>query len=189
MSDGIEFKGYSRTPRLRRNVTITEKLDGTNACVIVTEDGEVGAQSRKRLIRVGDDNFGFAAWVEENKDALRTFLGTGYHYGEWWGHGIQRGYGLEKGDRRFSLFNPRYTDQLDDAHAQYELENVEVVPILAQGILSDRLVNEALTDLREFGSRAAEAQNAEGIVVYHEDARQVFKVLLQADHLPKGLAA
>ena len=49
--------------------------------------------------------FGFARWVETNRERLITLLGPGLHFGEWWGSGIQRGYGLTKGDKRFSLFN------------------------------------------------------------------------------------
>jgi hypothetical protein len=61
-------------------------------------------RSRSRWITPDDDNFGFAAWVEANRDELLT-LGPGRHFGEWWGSGIQRGYGLPKGEKRFSLFN------------------------------------------------------------------------------------
>jgi len=35
-----------------------------------TEDGELYAQSRKRIITPEQDNFGFAAWVQEHKDTL-----------------------------------------------------------------------------------------------------------------------
>jgi hypothetical protein len=94
----IEFKAWPKIARLNRRMIITEKIDGTNAAVIVTEGGQVYAQSRTRLITPGKttDNFGFAAWVEQNKVFLAERLGPGYHYGEWWGVGIQRGYGLRE---------------------------------------------------------------------------------------------
>ncbi len=60
--------------------------------------------SRTRWITAQDDNHGFARWVEGNKQELLK-LGAGRHFGEWWGSGIQRGYGLQKGEKRFSLFN------------------------------------------------------------------------------------
>lgn len=130
----IEFQPWPKTPRLFRDMTITEKLDGTNAAVVVVlsdqpldPDGPdpdylrsigavaavqfdnavylVGAQSRNRLIFPGDDNYGFAAWVKDNAFGLAVNLGVGIHYGEWWGSGIQRGYDFTKGQKVFSLFN------------------------------------------------------------------------------------
>lgn len=101
----IVFEPFPKLARLNRTIYVTEKLDGTNAAIGIHEDGTIYAQSRKRLIRVGDDNAGFAAWVDENKDQLSATLGPGLHFGEWWGSGIQRGYGLPKGEKRFSLFN------------------------------------------------------------------------------------
>src|SRR6185436_19868415 len=71
--------------RLAREIVVTEKIDGTNGVVYVDEDGTVTAGSRSRwLTDDGPDNFGFRAW---------------------WGSGIQRGYGLTAGEKRFSLFN------------------------------------------------------------------------------------
>ena len=97
-----EFTGFGKIARLVGDMTITEKIDGTNAAVGITEDGDVYAQSRSRIITPKDDNFGFAAWVEAHTDELLN-LGPGVHFGEWWGMGIQRKYGLT--ERRFSLFN------------------------------------------------------------------------------------
>ena len=34
----IEFKEFPKIARLNREVIVTEKIDGTNAAVIVTED-------------------------------------------------------------------------------------------------------------------------------------------------------
>ena len=89
MSD-IEFKAWPKIPRENPlNATITEKMNGTNACVILHDGEIVGVQSRKRFITPGGDNYGFAAWVEANSDQLKS-LGDGYHYGEWAGCGIQK---------------------------------------------------------------------------------------------------
>ena len=96
------FRPFPKVPRLMRPVVVTEKIDGTNASVCVYPDGTVRAGSRKRWITPEDDNFGFAAWVRDHAEELRG-LGEGHHFGEWWGRGIQRGYGLQT--RRFSLFN------------------------------------------------------------------------------------
>lgn len=99
MNDFVEFP---KIARLSRMCVITEKLDGTNASITITEDGQFLCGSRTRWITPEDDNYGFARWAHDHKDELMT-LGPGTHFGEWWGHGIQRKYDLE--EKRFSLFN------------------------------------------------------------------------------------
>lgn len=93
-----EFKKWEKIPRLKNSqVRITEKIDGTNAHIIVPEDpaGPIISASRNRYITPGKgtDNYGFAQWVEDNQGSLRR-LGPGRHYGEWFGCGIGRGYGM-----------------------------------------------------------------------------------------------
>jgi hypothetical protein len=176
----VEFKAWPKTPRLFRRVTITEKIDGTNAAVIVTADGEAVAQSRKRLITPTEDNYGFAVWVQDHADYLVETLGEGYHFGEWWGQGIQRRYGLDH--KRFSLFNVRRW-----VGTEFALPGLDLVPVLYQGDLNDWCVEQQLDRLRRHGSVAApEWPTPEGICVFHEDANQVFKVLLENDHLSKS---
>lgn len=187
MSTQIEFEAWPKTPRLFRDMIITEKIDGTNAAVIVTEDGEVAAQSRTRLITPGKatDNFGFAGWVHEHEDSLLQLLGPGRHFGEWWGKGIQRGYGQQ--ERHFSLFNVGRYGHL----AETDQDLLSVVPVLYQGPFMQSAVFDALDNL-EFGGSAAAPNftgKAEGVIVYHTAARQVFKVTLENDGQPKGLDA
>lgn len=182
----IEFRNYPKTPRLFRDCIITEKIDGTNAAVIVTLDGKVGAQSRNRLIHVGQDNMGFAAWVNEHQQALVDILGPGYHYGEWWGCGIQRGYGLEKGEKRFSLFNTHRWGDVDLS----SVPGLGTVPVLYKGPFTEEVVRARLDFLAANGSVAAPGfMQPEGIIVFHSASRQTYKVLLEDDHLPKGLVA
>jgi hypothetical protein len=99
------FVGWPKIGRLNRDIIITEKIDGTNAAIGITLDGQVYAQSRTRIITPQDDNAGFARWVEKHADLLREHLGQGLHFGEWWGVSIGRGYDLS--ERRFSLFNTK----------------------------------------------------------------------------------
>jgi hypothetical protein len=54
------FEAFPSIARLSRDMIITAKIDGTDAQVIVTDDGEVYAGSRTRLITPENDNFGFA---------------------------------------------------------------------------------------------------------------------------------
>lgn len=191
----IEFKPWPKIARLNREIYVTEKIDGTNAAIIVTETGEVGAQSRSRVITPEDDNFGFAAWVQKNADQLREVLGEGYHFGEWWGGGIQRKYGLPKDAKRFSLFNvKRWQDVFasEDNETVVDLinEGLDVVPVLYQGPYSEQRIQAALNDLRENGSMALPGfRDPEGIVVYHVAANQMFKVTLRGDDAPKSVAS
>lgn len=183
----IEFLSWPKTPRLFRDMIVTEKIDGTNGAIIVTEDGRVGAQSRNRLVTPGKDtdNYGFARWVYENAGELADVLGPGRHFGEWWGSGIARGYGLTHGEKRFSLFNV-------DRYAPLDLHNVDglgTVPVLLRHTFNSTLVQSVMDTLAEQGSVAAPGfMNPEGVIVYHSQARLVFKALLDSDHLPKTLA-
>lgn len=186
MSD-IDFTPWPKTPRLFREVIITEKIDGTNAAVGILEDGRVYAQSRKRIITPDDDNFGFARWVNDNAGTLVDDLGVGLHFGEWWGSGIQRGYGLTRGDKRFSLFNvARWRKQAEPFYTP----NLDLVPVLYQGVFSEHELNVELQLLKTHGSFAApHFMNPEGVVMFHAQSRQVYKVLIENDELPKSAAA
>lgn len=177
------FQEFPKIPRLNRTVIVTEKIDGTNACVVVSDaptfdERLVTAQSRSRIITPEADNFGFAAWVRDNAAILRQ-LGPGYHYGEWWGQGIQRGYGLT--ERRFSLFNTTKWGQTRPACCH-------VVPVLAiwNGF---QAVDMGLQKLRAEGSMAAPGfMRPEGVVVFHGHSGTLFKVTLEKDEVPKQVA-
>lgn len=175
----IEFKEFPKIARLNREVIVTEKIDGTNAAVVISEDGgTIGAQSRSRIITVDQDNHGFARWVSENRAELLK-LGPGHHFGEWWGSGIQRGYGLT--EKRFSLFNvSRWSDPTVRPAC------CSVVPILATGIAFEPVLA-GLTYLREVGSIAAPGfMRPEGVVAFHTQGNLLFKVTLEKDEEWKG---
>lgn len=177
-----EFKGFQKIARLSRNCIISEKIDGTNACVYIGEDGEFLVGSRTRWITPDYDNHGFALWAYANKDELLA-LGTGQHFGEWWGSGIQRGYGLTFGDKRFSLFNTGRWNEMTPPPAC-----CSVVPVLYDGIFTSSAVDDALALLRERGSVASPGfMNPEGVVVYQTAGRCYFKKTLYNDEEPKSL--
>lgn len=168
-----KFVGFPKLSRLSRNMVITEKLDGTNAQIYITEDDQFLVGSRKRWITPGDDNFGFARWAYEHEEELRHGLGYGQHFGEWWGLGIQRGYGIE--EKRFSLFNTGRWNQ------DTKPDCCHIVPILYEGQFCTEEVDEALLTLHTYGSLAAPGfMNPEGVVVYHAASNQMFKKTL--DH-------
>jgi len=175
----MEFLEFPKMPRLSREIIVTEKIDGTNAQVAISEDGQIFAGSRTRWITPDDDNFGFAAWVRDNKSDLLT-LGPGRHFGEWWGSGIQRKY--RQSSKRFSLFNvSRWSD--------VRPECCDVVPTLYRGEFDQEQINACLDHLRINGSVAAPGfLPAEGIVVFHVAAGIGFKKTIVKDELPKSLA-
>ncbi len=171
-----EFKEFPKIARLNREVVITEKIDGTNACIIVGNDGSVTAQSRSRIITPEDDNYGFAKWAKENSEELNQ-LGEGHHYGEWWGQGIQRNYGLT--EKRFSLFNVKRWVESRPACCH-------VVPVIASQIGLDG-INGYLQALASTGSRAAPGfMKPEGIVVFHAQGNILFKATIEKDDEYKG---
>ena len=175
-----DFEGFPKIARLARECTITEKIDGTNACIYFPDDGSgVLIGSRTRWITPADDNYGFARWVHDHLTELET-LGPGRHFGEWWGAGIQRRYGLL--EKRFSLFNTfRWTDPATRPAC------CDVVPILYQGVFTTDVVETQLERLRAFGSVAAPGfLQAEGVKVCHHAAKTYFKQTLVKDDEWKG---
>lgn len=163
-----EFMEFPKMFRLFRDIVITEKIDGTNAQILVQEDGTVLAGSRTRWITPENDNFGFAAWVRDHADELRG-LGIGRHFGEWWGRGIQKGYGLDH--RRFSLFNvSRWADD------SVRPACCHVVPTLYTGPFSEDIIVETANTLHSQGSVASPGFMApEGIVVFHVQSMHLYK--------------
>lgn len=195
----MEFKPWGKTPRLfGKTMTITEKIDGTNGCIIVTDDGQIGAQSRNRLLPMGPkgmddigwqkrDNAGFGAWVRENQEALIEFLGPGYHYGEWFGKGIARNYGLS--DKRFALFNTGRWGYLWDPENAPDIAGLTVVPVLYHGTFDTEVVRDVFGDLMSYGSVAAPGfMKPEGVCIYHAANGQIYKMTDNGD-IHKALLA
>ena len=199
----MEFQAFKKIARLKRACFVTEKIDGTNGLVGISEPGQIPdgvnvpvstvetsagpvsvyAGSRTRWVLPGKstDNFAFAAWVKENaEDLLR--LGPGYHHGEWWGKGIQRGYGLDH--RRFSLFNVSRWSGPNRGDAP---ECCSTVPILYEGDFDSLRLDQCLNALRTFGSLAAPGfDKPEGLVVYHTASGTFFKRTIEGDEVPKS---
>lgn len=197
MNEQMIFEKFPKIPRFNREIIITEKIDGTNAQVMVTEDRQVLPGSRNRWLTVNNDNYGFAAWVAEHEGELQR-LGPGRHFGEWWGRGINRNYGLAH--KRFSLFNVRrWCHWLPFAQWGMEEPTFEgdtertpiplccnLVPVLYAGVFDTGVIQQVGHILKFDGSRVAPGfMNPEGIVIYHTAGKCLFKVTLEGDQ-PKG---
>lgn len=206
----VVFQAWPKTARLNKEAVYTEKIDGTNAAIDIErvpgqlewewaerntdkvtelvefEDARyiVACQSRKRLITPRDDNFGFAAWVAANAGGLVQVLGEGRHFGEWWGRGIQRGYGMH--GRYFSLFNTRRWDGYEPELRK--VPGLDLVPILYKGPFDTGIAKLLVETLRNEGSNAAPGfMNPEGVCVFHTASQTVYKTFLEGDDTPKGL--
>lgn len=176
----IEFVPFPKMARLSREITITEKIDGTCSVVYIGEDGEFLVGSRTKWIDQSCDNHGFAKWAYAHKDELMK-LGAGRHYGEFWGCGIQRGYNMK--EKHFSLFN---TTRWSDPNVRPSC--CDVVPVLYQGMFDMQKVEECLEMLRRYGSKASpDFMKPEGIVVFHSASNMCFKKTLEKDEVPKSL--
>lgn len=221
-----EFAPFPKIPRWSRDIIITEKIDGTNACVVVgldaenpvnsldrcvnpgakefkaftkVADGYVAAQSRTRFITPESDNYGFAAWVQEHAEELKA-LGPGRHFGEWWGRGINRGYGQT--ERHFSLFNVSRWNEivfntLESSKFRKPGEVVptfspppaccQVVPVLDYGPNPESRISRCLFDLITYGSYAAPGwRTPEGIVIFHTASGHLYKKTIENDERAKG---
>jgi hypothetical protein len=161
----IEFKSWGKIVRGNaEQVVVTEKMDGTNACIII-EGGVVAAQSRNKIITPDSDNYGFARWVEVNKEALKT-LGEGYHFGEWCGNGIQSN-PHNFPEKRFYLFNTRRWGTNTDLPVI-----CDVVPILYEGTKDELVIQDVLDNLWE---EAKGKYIPEGVIVYHRFTGIMYK--------------
>ena len=204
----LEFTKFPSIKRFSRDIIITEKLDGTNAQIYIElraavpqEEIDSGgfpfmslekdgldyvmlAGSRSRWLGKGkDDNFGFGEWVGNNAKELLE-LGPGKHFGEWWGKGIQRGYGLDK--KKFSLFNVTRWYNFD-THTNICPSCCDVVPTMYKGPLTEESIYLSLEALKVGGSSAAKGfMNPEGIVIFHTAANILFKKTLENDEKGKA---
>jgi hypothetical protein len=207
------FHEFPKIARLSRDCIITEKLDGTNAQIYIApmEGCETSgyiyqanglvmwAGSRTRWITPEQDNYGFARWAYEHRDEL-MLLGPGRHFGEWWGGGVQRGYGLEKNDKRWSLFNtsrwclnseePKRIPTQDPRIEKFQEKLPTccgLVPVLYNGLFTTAICDTALQALKDHGSEAAPGfMKPEGIICFHVAANMGFKKTIEKDEVPKG---
>lgn len=195
----IEFQTWPKTTRLFRDMTVTEKMNGSNGCIIfepcVTgspyvpgvacgiSEYDYAVQSRNRLITPGKttDNAGFAQWVYDNHEELFEKLGYGRHYGEWWGRKVtNQSYGLDH--RVFSLFNVDMWQVQPGEHHKFKIgqDYLSHVPVLYRGMFSEEAIKSVAGNLLDLGSVGAAQfgvtdQTPEGVCIFHSQSRIVQK--------------
>ena len=155
---------------------ITEKVDGTNGLI------EIGIQtdllltvnfgSQNRYISSHDDNMGFVNFFEQHTgdifniyDMIKEEKGDItlplHIYGEWFGKGIQRGYGLA--DKHFMPFSEFLATKLIDAG----VPNIKMPVTLHSGKFSIATLDGCMNKLKDEGSQVIPGYNRpEGVVIY-----------------------
>ncbi|MCP4336598.1 MAG: hypothetical protein GY679_01970 [Mycoplasma sp.] len=122
----FQGKDESNNPIMDRSVipptvtfTGTIKLHGTNAGVgYNVKTKEIWAQSRRDVITIQKDNYGFAFYVEANKDHYKELFNKIVNenndvesiiiYGEWSGKGVQKGVAISQLDKAFYVFGIKF---------------------------------------------------------------------------------
>ena len=164
--DELIFKGWPKTIRYNKEqVIVTEKMDGTNGCIVVHNGQVVGVQSRNKFITPDADNFGFAQWVHDHRNELVEFLGEGYHYGEWCGEGIQKNPHKLIG-KHFYLFKPR--EGLTEDHP------CRSVRVLWEGPLEQLNTQTIMEDLYDYSQE--NLYTAEGIIIFTKEGQKLYKL-------------
>lgn len=187
----IEFQEWPKMPRFfDSDFIISEKIDGTNSQIFIDSSlSMIRAGSRNRWLKLDDDNFGFANWVNDNQEELMQLLGPGTHYGEWWGQGIQRRYGMDR--KVFSLFNSTRWNGLFNAapgkmicdvvpSKKFNLSQICREADSNEVSMFNRMISDAWFHFMPKSLAAAkygqDFTNPEGFTMFHERSRQVFKV-------------
>lgn len=170
-----EFQGFGSIERLQQNITITEKIHGSNAQILI-DGADLYAGSRTRWITPDDDNYNFAKWAYGNREVLIPFLGEGAHFGEWYGSGINAGYGLK--EKRFALFNTHRWGPLKDTLPP----GVDVVPVLYSGPYGASVIDDTLASLKAGGSVLVPGfSKPEGVVVRWDRSAVLMKRTFEAE--------
>lgn len=116
-----------------KTIVLTEKIDGTNARIVVFPDGDWIVGSRRELLtakgdRIHNPALGIVDTVRPFVDGLRP-LGadpkTTVYYGEVYGHGIEGGkqYTRTPGVTGFRVFDIQVIEDLDDK-LTWDLERI-----------------------------------------------------------------
>ena len=115
------------------------KLHGTNAGITVKPNGDVFAQSRTSTIGTGNDNAGFAAWVESTKEYWSTLQMPDEKviiFGEWCGPGIQKGVAINSvEEKQFAIFAVQFGDYDEDGNAKVFIDPYSLSVILGKNNL------------------------------------------------------
>ena len=185
----VEFAPWPKIARLNREIIVTEKIDGTNAAIVITPEDDLdhidifepepGVSNRRVFydplpIELSD---GFAVHVQSRK----RFIAPGddnYGFATWVSkhardlvrtlgpgthYGEWWGQKIQRGygldHKVFSLFNTSRWKR--EAILEAGIDGLDVVPVLYQGPFSEFAIRSSLDDLEHWGSLAAEQRGAQ----------------------------
>lgn len=116
----------------------TTKVHGTNACLMYDGKKLVGGKRTSFLDPTmgkekGHDHFGFTQWVQDNREALTSFMESNFNaycedgerlyvYGEWAGKGVQKLVAVSELEKSFFVFDA--VIETDDKDVWLSLEHI-----------------------------------------------------------------
>lgn len=207
----MEFEPFPKVPRLSREMTITEKIDGRNASVWVsyapslnpTEDNLTSRVARE-LAEAGIFRVLHEGLMYSIRAGSRTqFIvpckgGDNLGFAAWVGHNLQElvklGEGVHHGEwwgqgigRGYGLYEKRFSLFNTARWSKERPECCHVVPVLCQVPFDTRYVELVMDTLKVGGSRAAPGfKRPEGVMIWHHGAYMAFKKTFEGDEKGKG---
>lgn len=174
----MQFEAWPKIPRHKGvQVVITEKIDGTNACLVVENNKIIGCQSRNRIIDRHSDNAGFANWAFDNEERIVNLLGEGRHFGEWAGPNIQQNK-LNLDRKHFFLFNSYLWYEKLNVHEDHG--EIKSVPLLYNGDYQDGLIEDIMNRLKynDFPHQTG-YMKPEGIIIFYPQMKSYEKLTFE----------
>ncbi len=207
----LTFEEWPKIPRYKKELIITEKIDGTNGCVAIEHlsTPELLEHARDNLGKpkgpvaivsgANDGDFAQALYAGSRNRWLDTSkTGDNFGFAKWVEQNAEALVDLGPG-RHFGEWYGAGIQRGYDLHERrFVLFNAgrwtaetlpaccKVVPVLAQG--HDVSPHQVLELLRDTGSVAVPRYpKPEGIIIFHTASRQLYKQLLENDDKPKSL--
>ena len=200
----MDFQKFRKIPRLKKDCTITEKLDGSNAQVVIMDYNTIEENSPYENLGYDIIEEFVCAYSLSKQGEYYMFAGSrsrwlgtskqddNYGFAKWAQgnaeelfklgsgrfYGEWMGQGIQRNyglkEKKFVLFNAKRVEELPKC--------CEVVPILYEGKFSTKIVDNCLFNLEKNGSYFVPGyMKPEGIVIYHKASHQLFKQTLEGD--------
>ena len=176
----IERFGTSETDGiLEGEVFLYYKIDGTNACIWLKDDGTLGFGSRKRELSLDKDNAGFMNALIKESDRYLSYLKkhpTHIIYGEWLVPNVLKTYKKEAW-KHFYVFDvydttrEQYLDPMEYIH-EFQFLGIGTIPTIA--ILTNPTIEQVKGLLDRTGDFLIEKDLGEGIVIKNYEYRNKY---------------